>query len=117
MSKRLTLELGLRLTHFQPWIDRTGAGYSIFNYSQYKTSCQPTQYCGFQWNKRDPSVPLGGFPTRSMFFQPRFGVAYDISGKGNTVLRGGWGKVLLPLRTVHQRPGCGGGGANHQPRQ
>ncbi len=92
VTKRLTLELGLRLTHFQPWIDRTGAGYSIFNYSLYNSNCLPTQYCGFQWNKRDPSVPLGGFPTRTMFFQPRFGVAYDLSGKGNTVLRGGWGR-------------------------
>ena len=92
VNKRLTLELGFRLTHFQPWIDRTGAGYSIFNYSQYNTNCLPTQYCGFEWNKRDSSVPLGGFPTRAMFFQPRFGIAYDISGKGNTVLRGGWGR-------------------------
>ena len=90
VSRRLTMEQ-VRLTHFTPWADRTGASYSVFT-PQYKSTCTPLQYCGFSWHKRDPSVPIGGFPTRAMFFQPRFGAAYDISGKGNTVLRGGWGR-------------------------
>jgi hypothetical protein len=92
VSRRLTVELGIRLTHFQPWVDRTGAGYSIFDYSQYKSTCAPTDYCGFQWHKRNSNVPLGGFPTRALFYQPRFGVAYDLTGSGKTVLRGGWGR-------------------------
>jgi hypothetical protein len=92
VSRRLTLELGLRMTHMTPWSDREGYGYSIFDYSQYSSSCQPSDYCGFLWHSKDPSVPLGGFPTRALFWQPRLGAAYDLTGKGNTVLRGGWGR-------------------------
>ncbi|HXB69463.1 MAG TPA: carboxypeptidase-like regulatory domain-containing protein [Candidatus Acidoferrales bacterium] len=91
-TRRLTVELGIRLTHFTPWGDRTGAGYSIFDPTKVNASCTPLQYCGFEWNKRDPSVPIGGFPTRKLFYQPRLGAAYDLFGKGNTVLRGGWGR-------------------------
>ena len=36
--------------------------------------------------------PLGGFPTRALFLQPRLGAAYDLRGQGKTVLRGGWGR-------------------------
>lgn len=92
-TQRLTLEFGLRLSHFQPWVDNEGFGYSIFNQSQFSPDCAaaPT-FCGFQWHSRDRSVPLGGFPSRAVFWQPRLGVAYDLTGKGNTVLRGGWGR-------------------------
>ncbi len=92
VSKRLTLELGIRMSHFQPWADRLGYGFSIFDYSQYKSSCSPTDYCGFVWHTRNASVPLGGFPTRALFYQPRFGLVYDVFGTGKTVIRGGWGR-------------------------
>jgi hypothetical protein len=92
VNKRVTLELGLRMTHFTPWADNLGYGYSIFNPSKVTPSCTPTEYCGFEWHKIDSSVPIGGFPTRAVFWQPRLGAAWDIFGNGKTVLRGGWGR-------------------------
>ncbi|MGH9719417.1 MAG: carboxypeptidase regulatory-like domain-containing protein [Bryobacteraceae bacterium] len=90
VTRRLSVEIGLRVTHFGPWYDYIGFGFPVFDYSKYSPSCRPTDYCGFLWNKRDPSVPLGGFPTRFLNYQPRMGVAYSLGN--NTVLRGGWGR-------------------------
>ncbi|HUK25252.1 MAG TPA: carboxypeptidase-like regulatory domain-containing protein [Terriglobales bacterium] len=100
VRRKLTIELGLRLTHFSPWVDDENFGYAIFDPSQYSSASNgacaagPT-FCGFEWHARSNSVPLGGFATRTLFYQPRFGVAYDVFGNGNTVVRGGWGRFYF----------------------
>lgn len=95
VTRRLSLDLGIRASHFQPWQDREGFGYAVFDYSKYRPGSAPADYSGFSWNKRDPSVPLGGFPSRALFWAPRFGMAFDIFGTGRTVLRGGWGRFYF----------------------
>jgi len=96
-TRRLTIDYGMRFTHFTPWVDGKNFGYSIFNQAAYTAgggsacAASPT-FCGFEWHAKANSVPLGGFPTRAEFYQPRIGAAYDLRGNGKTVLRGGWGR-------------------------
>jgi Carboxypeptidase regulatory-like domain len=100
LTKRLTINVGLRFSHIQPWYDRENFGFSIFNLNAYTAgggaSCTgaPT-FCGYEWHAKNSSVPLTGFPTRSLFYQPRLGLAYDLSGDHKTVLRGGWGRYYF----------------------
>ena len=98
LTPKFTLNYGVRFTHFTPWIDDLNFGYSIFNPAAYTSGiatnpkcAQGPTFCGFEWHARDNAVPNGGFATRALFYQPRLGIAYDIYGNGNTVIRGGWG--------------------------
>ena len=83
-------------------IDREKFGFAIFNLNAYNSgggvACTgaPT-FCGYQWHSEVSSVPLGGYPPRSLFYQPRMGAAYDLFGNSQTILRGGWGRYYFHI--------------------
>jgi hypothetical protein len=91
-NHRLTLNYGARVEHVSHWYDRQGTGMAVFIPSLVQTDWQAGMYApGFRWHGIDPGVPLSGAPNRLAFVSPRFGVSYDVTGKGNIIVRGGWG--------------------------
>jgi len=95
MTRRLTLEYGLRFEHYgKPYAPVDNVGLAVFDPSKYDSSIPAAQntQTGVTWHKLDPSVPLSGASSRPFFYSPRLGAAFDLFGNGRTVLRGGWGK-------------------------
>lgn len=93
VTRNLTLEYGMRFQHLTPWKEQLGFGLVTWNESQYVNNpARLGDLTGLNWTKRDSNVPQSGYPTRALFYAPRFGLAWDIFGTGNTVFRGGWGR-------------------------
>ena len=92
VNRRLTLTLGLRFEHLGNWVPtNNNLGLAVWNPATYNNSSSAPGWTGLLWHGIDPSIPLSGVPSKLFFVEPRFGIAYDLFGTGNTVLRGGFG--------------------------
>jgi hypothetical protein len=93
---RITFQLGTRLEHLGPWVDRHGNGLATFSPSLYNSQCAG-RICGSQndpgisWHGNDIGIANSVNNPSTAYFSPRLGLAWDILGHGNTVVRGGWG--------------------------
>jgi len=91
-TRHLTLELGARIEHVGHWYDRDHVGMAVFYPDRVQSDFNGGKYApGYYWHAIDAGVPLSGQPNRFAYFDPRFGLSYDVFGNGNTVVRGGWG--------------------------
>jgi Carboxypeptidase regulatory-like domain len=102
-TRRMTLELGIRLEHVGHWYDRDKVGLAVFEPGKVLSDYYAGNYApGFSWHAINPGIPLSGQPNRFAYADPRFGVSYDLFGTGNTVIRGGWGvyRYVTQVNTV-----------------
>ncbi|WP_446743640.1 carboxypeptidase regulatory-like domain-containing protein [Silvibacterium acidisoli] len=87
ITRRLTLNAGLRWEVFSP----LAGNHSYGTFVPYQQSTRfPTAPVGLVFSG-DHDIPNGIFHTQWKDFSPRVGFAYDVYGKGTTVLRGGFG--------------------------
>lgn len=101
VTRRLTLDYGIRVSHLGPWVDNTGFGFAAWYPSLYAQdqggtvtppgTTTPATFPGLLWHKVNSSTPLSGSASRPFFYNPTFGFAWDLFGTGRTILRGGYG--------------------------
>jgi hypothetical protein len=131
ISKRLTIEYGVRIAHLVPTYTVVRSGtpggegtwtlYSV-DLKKYDASKKPSinltngNLVGVPMNVLSP---LGlicdpcsgidpGFSPPKTFLQPRIGFAYDLAGDGKTSIRGGFGMFNERLRQNNFNFGAGG---------
>jgi hypothetical protein len=102
--RTLTLTGGVRLEHIGGWNDRHGNGLATFSPALYASqcggagatglaarTCSSAQMPGITWHSLDSSVSNSVNQPAKILFSPRVSLAWDVYGKGSTVVRGGWG--------------------------
>jgi hypothetical protein len=89
IKNNFTVNYGLRIEHLGTWNDKHGLGVAIWDPAS-ANSGQPLP--GFDWHAIDSKVPTSGVASRGAFFEPRVGFTWDVTSKGQTVVRGGYGQ-------------------------
>jgi hypothetical protein len=93
VTKRVSLEYGIRFEHIGHWYDRGSDGLAVFLPNLVASDKAAGKLNpGIYSHGDSPGISKAGSPDRLLFVSPRFGISYDLFGTGKTILRGGWGR-------------------------
>ncbi len=104
INHRLTVDVGMRLDHMGKPYTTNNTGLAVWNEKLYdNTPTALNEHTGVSWHGMDSSIPRSGVKSRLLFYSPRLGLAYDLFGKGKTVVRGGFGTFYAYDKIVNDQ--------------
>ena len=90
------------------WYDKLGWNPGLGSRQLRQQHSNPPANTGLLWHELDSKIPTSGWVSPLFFYNPRLGVAYDVTGTGRTVVRAGFGTYRYQVSSNDASGAMGG---------